>query len=76
MKETKITTKHQTTIPQEIRKFLCTKPGDEVEWCIVKGMVIVDSAKKIKSPVNFLTSQITLDVDAVDIIKKSEDDFK
>jgi len=74
--ETKITSKFQTTIPREVRKFLDIKPGKEVEWYIVKNMVIVDKAKKMQNPVKFLTSQIKLNIDAVDLVKKAREDFK
>lgn len=76
MRETKITSKFQTTIPQEVRKFLDVKPGKEVEWCIVKGMVVVDVARKVKEPVKFLTSQIRLDIDAVKLVKEAREDFR
>ena len=76
MSETKVTSKFQTTIPLKIRDFLGVKPGKEVEWHIVKGMVIVDSARKIEHPVKFLTSQIKLDIDAVKLVKNARADFK
>lgn len=58
MQHTKITPKGQTTVPLEIRKQLGVAPGSEVEWHLVRGMVIVDTVKKMKDPVKFLTSQI------------------
>ncbi|MCM8803599.1 MAG: AbrB/MazE/SpoVT family DNA-binding domain-containing protein [Candidatus Omnitrophica bacterium] len=73
--ETKVTTKYQTTIPQEVRKYLDIKPGKEVEWYIVKGMVVVDVPKKIKNPVKLLTSQIKLNIDAVKLVKEAREDF-
>jgi AbrB family looped-hinge helix DNA binding protein len=73
--ETKITTKYQTTIPQEVRKYLNIKPGKEIEWHIVKGMVIVDTPKRIKNPVKLLTSQIKLNIDAVKLVKEAREDF-
>lgn len=73
--ETKVTVKYQTTIPREIRKYLTVKPGKEVRWHVVKGMVVVDTHKKISHPVKFLTSQIKLDVDAVKLVKGSREDF-
>lgn len=76
MKETKITSKFQTTIPKEIRKFLNVESGKEVEWCIVKGIVVVDVARKIKNPVQFLTSQIKLNIDAVKLTREAREDFK
>ena len=66
----------QTTIPEEVRRFLGVESGKEVEWSIVKGMVIVDTSKKIKRPVQFLTSQIKLSLDAVKLAKESRDEFR
>ncbi len=74
-KETKITTKYQTTIPREVRKYLDIRPGREVEWHIVKSMVIVDTPKRIKNPVRLLTSQIKLNIDAVKLVKEAREDF-
>ncbi|MBD3155718.1 MAG: AbrB/MazE/SpoVT family DNA-binding domain-containing protein [Candidatus Aenigmarchaeota archaeon] len=76
MSETKVTTKYQTTIPEDIRKYLKVKPGSKVEWYMVKGFAIVDVPNKIKNPVDFLTSQIKLDLDAVKLVKESREDFK
>ncbi|MBI2148386.1 type II toxin-antitoxin system PrlF family antitoxin [Candidatus Woesearchaeota archaeon] len=76
MKETKITTKGQTTIPNEVRTILGIKPGDNVAWNTLRGMVIVDVKKKIKDPVKFLTSQIKIDLDAVKLVKESREDFR
>ncbi len=75
-KETKVTTKYQTTIPREIRNFLDIEPGREVEWNIVKGIVIVDASKTVKNPVKFLTSQIKLNIDAVRLVKEAREDFR
>ena len=76
MKETKITSKFQTTIPREVRRFLNVKSGGEMEWNIVRGMIVVDVARKVKNPVDFLTSQIKLNIDAVKLVKESREDFK
>ncbi len=77
MAETKITTKYQTTIPNEVRGLLGVRPGDSVNWHTLRGMVIVDANKSIKDPVKFLTSQIECDFDAVELVKSSrEEDFK
>lgn len=75
-KETKITTKYQTTIPKEVRKYLGIKPGKEVEWHIVKSMVIVETPKRIINPVRVLTSQIKLNKDAVKLVRKAREDFE
>ncbi len=73
---TKLTSKFQTTVPRKVRKFLGIKGGNEVEWYVVKGMVVVDSVKKIKNPVKFLTSQIKLSFDAVELVKEARKEFR
>jgi len=75
MIETKVTPKYQTTIPRKVREYLGIKPGEEVEWYIVKGIVVVDASRKIKNPVDFLTSQTKLDLDAVKLVKEAREDF-
>ena len=70
MTETKVTAKYQTSIPSEIREVLGIKSGDNVEWHNIKGMIVVDTKKKIKDPVKFLTSQIKVNLDAVELVKK------
>ena len=57
---TKVTKKYQTTIPEEVRKYIDVKAGEEVDWDVVKAIVIVSKHKKIKNPTKFLTSQIKL----------------
>lgn len=74
--ETKVTQKYQTTIPKEVRKYLNIRAGKEVRWHVVKGMVIIDTHKKISHPVKFLTSQTKLDMDAVKLVKESREDFR
>ncbi len=41
MKATKLTSKHQTTIPQEIRKFLKINQGDAISFEIENNKVIL-----------------------------------
>jgi len=38
-------------------------------------MVIVNAKKNIKDPINFLTSQITLDFDAVKLVKETREEI-
>lgn len=75
MESTKVTTKYQTTIPRRIRKKLKVTSGGEVFWHVVKELVILDTHKKIKNPVEFITSKIKLDLDAVKLVNESRDDF-
>lgn len=75
VEETKVTSKYQTTIPKEIRKYLGVKSGKKVRWHVVRGMVVVDTHRKMPDPVKFLTSQITLDIDAVKLVKETREEF-
>lgn len=73
--ETRVTTKYQTTIPKQIREHLGIKPGKEVRWHMVKGMVVVNTHKRFPNPVKFLTSQTRLDMDAVKLVKQAREEF-
>ncbi len=75
-RETKVTSKYQTSIPKEVRKLLDIKPGKEVEWNIVRGMVVVGTKRKIPNPTKFLTSQIKTGIDAVKLVRESRNEFK
>lgn len=74
--ESKVTVKYQTTLPRKIREHLGVKPGEKVEWHVVRGMVVVDAPRKVKNPVKFLTSQIKLDLDAVKLAREVREEFK
>ncbi len=54
----KVTEKYQIAIPKEVRNVLTVKPGEEVEWSIVKVMAFVSKKEKMNDPVKFLTSQV------------------
>ncbi len=75
---TKVTSKYQTSIPKEVRKFLGVEPGKEVEWNIVRGMVVVDAKNKVENPVKFLTSQVKtrINLDAVKLVHEARNEFK
>jgi len=77
--ETRVTRKYQTTIPKEIRKYLKVKPRETVTWHVLRGMVVVDSHRKVVDPVGFLTSQIKtrrrMNVDAVRLVNESRKEF-
>ncbi len=62
--KTSITQKYQTTIPKNIRKLLRVKAGEDVEWHVVRSMVVLHKKESLKDPVKFLTSQIKLSLDA------------
>ena len=73
--KTSVTQKYQTTIPKNIRKSLGVNAGEDVEWHVVRGMVIVHKKEEIKDPVKFLTSQIKLNLDAVKLVGETRDEF-
>src|SRR2546428_950139 len=75
VEETRVTSKHQTTIPKNVRKHLKVRPGQSVRWHVVKEMVIVDVHKKMTNPVKFLTSQVKLDLDLVKLVKETREEF-
>lgn len=73
--KTSITQKYQTTVPKNIRKFLGVKAGEDVEWHVVRSMVVLHKQEKIDDPVKFLTSQIRLNIDAVKLVRQSREEF-
>ncbi len=75
VEETRVTSKHQTTIPKSVRKHLRVQPGQSVRWHVVKEMVVVDVHKKMPNPVKFLVSQASLDLDAVKLVKETREEF-
>ena len=74
VEETRVTSKHQTTIPKNVRKHLKVQPGQSVRWHVVKEMVVVDVHKKLPNPVKFLTSQVKLDLDLVKLVKETREE--
>jgi antitoxin PrlF len=42
---TRLTTKHQTTIPVEVRRALGLRAGDQVEFCVEGSTVTLRKAK-------------------------------
>ena len=75
MRRTKITEKYQTTVPAEIRKVLGIKPGQEVEWYVMRGRAMLEAPRKIQKPTKFLTGQIKLGVDAVELVRKAREEL-
>jgi len=75
MIRTKVTEKYQTTIPKRIREVLKVKSGETVEWYIIQGMVVLRKPVKLEKPVEFLTSQTKLDVDAVKLVRETRGEF-
>lgn len=75
MIRTKVTEKYQTTIPKRIRNVLKVKAGENVEWYIIQGMVVLRKPVKLEKPVEFLTSQTMLSVDAVKLVRETREEF-
>ena len=73
--KTSITQKYQTTIPKNIRKLLGVKAGEDVEWHVVRSMVVVHRTEKMEDPVKFLTSQVKLNLDAVKLVREAREEF-
>ena len=73
--KTSITQKYQTTIPKSIRKLLGVKAGEDVEWHVVRSMVVVHRKEKMEDPVKFLTSQVKLNLDAVKLVREAREEF-
>ncbi len=71
--ETTVTRKFQTTIPKAIRKNLEVKPGQKVTWHMVRSLVVVDTHRRVKNPVEFLTSQTEFGVDAVKLVRETRE---
>jgi len=74
--KTRLTGKNQTTVPKNVRDFLKVKSGEEVEWHVIKGMVVINRPERVKNPVEFLTSQIKLNLDAVKLVREAREDFR
>jgi len=72
---TKVTKKYQTTIPTEVREVLDVKPGQEVEWYVVKDRVVLEAPRRMKNPTKFLTSQIKLNIDAVKLTREAREEL-
>ena len=70
MQQTRITQKGQTTIPKKVRSFLDVSPGNEIEWHVIRGIVVVDAARKVQQPAAFLCNQTTLNLDMVKLVKE------
>lgn len=70
----KITTKGQVTIPKEIRKKFGFDPGDEIQFTVLNGRVIVQK-KSLKSRLENWIGVIKIDSDVdtfIDDLRGSE----
>ena len=73
MYSTKVTSKNQTTIPEQIRKFLGIKPGEEVEWIIEGDRVILRAKRRDENPLEVIEKlQIDTEKDIKRLRKEAE----
>lgn len=73
--KSKVSPKYQATVPQKIREKLGIKAGDTLQWRVVREFVVVEKVRRIEKPVEFLTSQIRLDLDAVQLVRSVREEF-
>lgn len=73
---TKLTSKNQTTVPEQIRKFLGIEPGEKVEWVIEGDKVILRAKKRYKNPLEVIrTLQIDTEKDIQTLRREAEDEM-
>ena len=46
LKVTRLGRYHRTTVPEEVRKLLSLREGDEIAWILEKNKIIVERAKE------------------------------
>jgi bifunctional DNA-binding transcriptional regulator/antitoxin component of YhaV-PrlF toxin-antitoxin module len=61
----RLTSKYQVMVPEDVRKVLNLKAGSRLSWHVVKAMVIVDTHKKIEHPVDYISGILHTRFDAV-----------
>lgn len=73
MHSTKLTSKNQTTIPEQIREFLGIKPGENLEWIIEGDKVILRAKKRYENPLEIIRAlQIDTEKDVKTLRKEAE----
>lgn len=55
--------------------MLGIKPGQEVEWYVVKDRAVLEAPRRMAKPAKFLTSQIKLDIDAVKLVREAREEL-
>jgi len=45
LKVTRLERYHRTTVPEEVRKLLSLKEGNEIAWILEKNKIIIERAK-------------------------------
>ena len=45
LKVTRLGKYHRTTVPEEVRKLLSLREGDEIAWILEKNKIIIEKAK-------------------------------
>ncbi len=72
---TRMTTKYQATVPKYIRDALGLHAGQELEWHLLKTVVVVNAKPAIKDPIKVLLSGPRIRVDAVKLVKEAREEL-
>ena len=73
MHSTKVTSKNQTTIPEQVRKFLGIKPGEEVDWLILDDKVVLRAKRRYENSLEVIEAlQIDTEKDIKTLRKEAE----
>lgn len=67
----RLTSKYQATVPEDVRKALNVKAGSQLFWHVVKAMVIVDTHKRVEHPVDYISGILHAKFDAVKEVKEA-----
>lgn len=77
MYETKLTSKFQTTVPLDIRKFLEINKGEEIDWKIEGNRVVVGKYLRFENPLDVIKNiQIRSNESAVKLKKMALRDIE
>ena len=48
LKTTKLGRYHRTTVPEEVRKLLNLREGDEIAWILEESRIVVEKVKELR----------------------------
>ncbi len=51
---TRLTSKYQATVPENVRKSMGLRPGDDLEWHVVRTFTVVHKRRVIENPLKEL----------------------
>ena len=73
---TKLTTKGQTSIPQELRQELGIESGDEVVWLREGHRLVLEPKKRFKNPLEVLKRlRLKGKKTALELTQEAEEEF-